>query len=976
MADQARIQNNVKTFDGRARALINDDDINALSRADASTRAKILADVDGALGAEFSLTVDGTRLTKQEVAEAVDNLYDTALQPEESFRDAVKSMRNAEVNLFEIVDKLQDPGQQEIMRKTAARLVEAVSPKNLRASAAIQTQAAGSVSDIGRNIDLMADVADTSRLQELVMPRLRLLLKEAEESKAAQRIASEMKARYAKKTESIEGLLDVDQEYLEGLQYDYIAAVEAKKLKVDEFVDELTRISQDNPAALRPLYRMWAKTNGDIDTLYKMNKYFDNRLGVVKKAFVDGNPEIPSVILRELQGVRMGNLLNGLAPAKAWVGNAASLLIKPATIFAGNIPRAMGGDLKGLHRAWYQFSGGIETFKRARKLAQEELRFANANPDAAMARGRADYNQSEMANPGGNDCRKSLADFEEMEEMSETWDIGKQAIWNLTKTTANWNRKSWNRWGIHQMYSADGFVKSMMASMNSRGKAFDELYEKGNGVIDDAAFAKIEKDIYDQTFDDQGVLRDGYANFMSEEVALNADVPLVKSFTKVMDQVPILKSIFMFPKTKLNQFGVVQTFDPTGALGGFMDRSSKTIRAKSPEEIAEVLDMHGMKGADIEDFESLKSEYIGRKMMTSGVVMSGALMAVQGRLNGKGPMDPADNKRWRDLGGQPYTIDVGIGEPNLVSYENAPAWVKTFLALTADITREFTAADGDIAENWFRTLSGALEAGVTNDLFGSEIEMLNGLLNDNGVGGQRYLANLVDSMIPGAGVRSSLSSTIAPHLQDVENNFQNYMANRNRWIPAIESALANQIDVFTGEPVGKGSSPLEIAMSKVLPGFKTKAGREPWREWLLSTGWKGLSDPQRDRLTGEKLTPPVRQWINSWIGENLNLDERVEKLWKWDDGKWDKALKDYKKKRGLRSQADLPVKELFIHEYMDDMMNDAYKQAWDAYAAMNSQMADIQPLIGARNRAISEGKIGQAADLADQINIIRKLNNP
>ena len=977
MADQARIQNNVGTFDGRARPLINDVEINALSQADAATRADILAKVEGDLGAEFSLTVGDKKLTKLDVAEAVNNLYDTALQPAESFADAVKSMRNAEVNLFEIVDQVADSGKQEIYRQTAARLIDAVSPYKQRASAAIQTQAASSVSDIGRNIDLMADVVDTSRLQELVMPRLRTLLKEAETSKVSERVASEMKAKFTKKTKDIEGLLEVDEEYLDNLMYDYMAAVEAKAAKVDAFVDELSTISKDNPNALRPLYRMWAKTNGDIDTLYKMNKYFDNRLGVVKKAFIDGNPEIPSVILRELQGVRMGNLLNGLAPAKAWIGNAAMLMIKPATIFAGSIPRSVGGNLKAFHRAWYQFSGGLEVFQRAKNMALDELRFANANPDAAMARGRADYNQSEMANPGGNDWRKSLAEFEEMEEMSETWDIGKQAIWNLTKTSANWNRKSWNRWGIHQMYSADGFVKSMMASANSRAKAFDELYQANNGVISKDQFRKVEQDLYNQTFDEQGVIRDGYAKYMSEEVALNADVALTQSFGKVMDNIPILKSIFMFPKTRLNQFSLVQTFDPTGILGGYIGKVGKTLRAKTPEEIQDVLDMHGMKGGTTEDFLSLKSEYYGRKMMTGSVVMTAALAAIQGRLVGKGPSDPAENKKWRDLGGQPYSYNLGTAEePNYISYEAAPAWIKSFLGLTADVTREFTAADGDIAENWYRTIADSLSANVTNDLFGSEIETLNGLLNNNGRGFERYMSNMIDSMLPGAGVRSTLSSTLVPNLQDVENNLAGHLANRNRWIPNVEAALADQTDIFTGEPIGKGSSPLEVVASKLLPGFKTKAGVEPWREWLLSTGWKGLSDQQKDRLTGEKLTPPVRQWIDGWIGDNLELDKKVIELMEWDDGKWDKALKKYKKKRGLRSQADLPVKELFIHEYMDDMINDAYKQAWDAYAAMNEQLADINPLMGARSRALSEGKIGQAVDLADQIKAIKQLTNP
>ena len=57
MADQARIQNNVGTYEGRSRPLINDAEINTLSRADAATRAELMSKVEGDLGAKFSLTV-------------------------------------------------------------------------------------------------------------------------------------------------------------------------------------------------------------------------------------------------------------------------------------------------------------------------------------------------------------------------------------------------------------------------------------------------------------------------------------------------------------------------------------------------------------------------------------------------------------------------------------------------------------------------------------------------------------------------------------------------------------------------------------------------------------------------------------------------------------------------------------------------------------------------------------------------------
>ena len=45
----------------------------------------------------------------------------------------------------------------------------------------------------------------------------------------------------------------------------------------------------------------------------------------------------------------------------------------------------------------------------------------------------------------------------------------------------------------------------------------------------------------------------------------------------------------MFPTTKMNALSRIQSFDPTGAIGLWNDLSIKTIKAKSPEEIVEVL---------------------------------------------------------------------------------------------------------------------------------------------------------------------------------------------------------------------------------------------------------------------------------------------------------------------------------------------------------------------------------------------------
>ena len=262
--------------------------------------------------------------------------------------------------------------------------------------------------------------------------------------------------------------------------------------------------------------------------------------------------------------------------------------------------------------------------------------------------------------------------------------------------------------------------------------------------------------------------------------------------------------------------------------------------------------------------------------------------------------------------------------------------------MISDIVRTFSGADGEGASAWLSSLSLALEANVSGDLYANELEMLHGLVSLDPNDWLKYSSNMFTSAaIPGYSVHNTLSSILTPQLQDIEQNWFQYVANRFRWIPSIDEALTDQTDIFTGEAINSGASPLDLGMSKLIPGFKTKAGTEPWREWLLSTGWSGLKQEKTNRLTKEPLTPPQRKWINDWIGKNMNLDEKVMELMTWDDGKWKKNLEQYQKRRGVKNQEDFPVKEHFIHEYMDKMVDDAYNKAWTAYEAQNADLADL-----------------------------------
>ena len=52
----------------------------------------------------------------------------------------------------------------------------------------------------------------------------------------------------------------------------------------------------------------------------------------------------------------------------------------------------------------------------------DDLRFSNSNPNAARARGRKDY-QFDESRSTGKDFRDDLRDFEELEELSETFSL-------------------------------------------------------------------------------------------------------------------------------------------------------------------------------------------------------------------------------------------------------------------------------------------------------------------------------------------------------------------------------------------------------------------------------------------------------------------------------------------------------------------------------------------------------------------------
>ena len=148
---------------------------------------------------------------------------------------------------------------------------------------------------------------------------------------------------------------------------------------------------------------------------------------------------------------------------------------------------------------------------------------------------------------------------------------------------------------------------------------------------------------------------------------------------------------------------------------------------------------------------------------------------------------------------------------------------------------------------------------------------------------------------------------------------------------------------------------------------------EPWRQWLLATGWDGLQKIRRNKITGQPLSPDERQYINNRIAKNANLRAQVTSMMNEGDGYWNKKLKEYVKARGLKKQSQYPIKEFIVHKELDRIHKRAFEGAWDSLEARNSNFTDIGIETRFMNLELNRGNTKAASEHSQNIRDIQNI---
>ena len=954
----AQIQNNAVTYHGRAAPVASESfQKDFMKSIDGDERAKQLDQLFESISPSFDAIVNNggkeVKITSEQMNRAVDNLTQAIYGKDISFKEFEFIVDDMKTTL--LGNTMLDPEQYAVSVSAFRKAFDKVfDPNQMRASGMLAQNAADTITDTATAAKLLGEEVDTSRQMKIIFDKLNLL---GQEVRANEYIMS--KAQEFKRLK-IEGDIPAATRWIRTQAQNFDKYLAKTKANSNHIIDELQNIAKQNPNYYRAFKEAYDATNGSVDQLYKLHRLTEENIGLIKKGFIDRNPEAPSELVKQLHVARLHSVLSGLSPLRAAIGNSMLTFAKPISIFAG---AAATGDIKSLKRAQATFGGITENLKRGFKVMKNEWRLANANPEEAMMRGRADLRQAKSEQ------------MEYMDSMAEAWkkegEWGKVGMWNMTKGLTWWNKQNFVRYGTNALYAIDGFTNSFMASGAARATAYDQLFDATRGGVDKTAFNNLQRQLYDEAFDETGLLTNTAAKHASQEIALNLDNKLAQDFQKLMDHVPAAKGLFLFPRTGLNALELGWTYNPVSNLGPALTKARRVLAAKTNQQKLAALAEHGIDASQDADlaFATLKSEYIGRQIMGSTVVMGAGMWALEGNLTGNGPQDNAEKRRMQAMGWKPLSIKNPItGEWH--SYRGFEPFDK-LLGLTADIVYQAERVDQSITEDFFRKTAYSISMNLTNSTFVSGFEPLVGLISGDPSAWNYFLARQTDMMIPYKGARNVLNNAVTPQLKDVENDFLAYLANGNKFLFSGNEYLKDMADIYTGEAI-RYMEPMTAAFNSVLPVFQSNGGMEPWRQWLLSTGWDGLQKIRKNKITRMPLTTEDRHFINNWIAKNAGLKTQVINLMMEGDGFWDKKLKEYVKARGLKKQSDFPIKEFLLHKELDDIHDRAFDGAWDALQARNEQYNMVGMETQHRNLELRRGRVQKALETQKQLTELQR----
>jgi len=736
-------------------------------------------------------------------------------------------------------------------------------------------------------------------------------------------------------------------------------AIHAKNLK---FTKTLKELKEKNPKLMRPLVDAYSHTNGDVDSIAKLHKWAAEQItpvGLLRSP----NPKQMNLFARGTWGVIYNNVLSGLSAFRAGIGNTSQLILKPITGVLGHgFNGLLTGEWDSL-RATFYYNGAIfETNRRALNDAFHMMKRAHKDPETMMKAYRKDFIIQESKS------------WDILENMRPVWEEeknwGRVIQYDVAKLMRDLGEHPALRYGMTGMVFPDVFSQVHLAHYLSRTRAYSDVFSEF-GYLKPDALQLAEAKHYKEMFDADGMIKDKALKAISGEVALNLDDGVANWINQATTAYPIAKHMLMFPRTSSNYIKNSASWTPISLIPG-INKYSKTLWAQSQDEISEALLEHGIDMASTPNalalFKNLQAEYRGRMAFSGLMTATLYQYAMSGNIRGNGHYNASRrNKERTQMGYEPKTINIG---GKWVSYKGILG-IEQVLSIIGDMAYYNKDIDEATLSNLQAKLTWTLSATFLNETPLQGLEPLIAATNGDLSGWNRLLANAARAYIPLSGAAGVLSSAITSTQKDIQGNLDEYLKNR---LPVFSSTLPDQIDIWTGEPVNDIDNPFLRILNALSP-LKVSGTNEPWRQWLLESGWNGLGRLRKDSTGSYEYSTEERELIYKFIGEQ-QLYKEVQKLMK--DKKYQKDLKTLRIHRSNNAEINqdrikLDTEKLPVFQELNWILRRAQKIAEERLKKLRPDITERIELQQEADFNMKQGKVEKAAEIQKEAQVQQLL---
>ena len=923
--DNVRILNNIESVKGRLGSIFSEAAIKYVvtNTADPEIAENILRGVAIQMkeAGEYSYKTGGGKLISfKEVVEQGNVLSDILYGKNVAELRQVLEPVLGSPNQYGIRE-LTDPAYAGVF-KTINKYLDEYSKLDLgRAQALAETSVAGQVADMAQGSRLIEGTAGVERAQEQILDRLQFLMELKGTTSYSQGRALNMKnlwnrltargsdaAKNAELTNAKKAIADAPT--------DTLKALERIKQEAQSTVDTLRAVKEQKPSMLAPLMLAYELTDGKINSITKLNKYLTNSAGVLSKALVDFNTDLPSAYLKAWWSNVYNSTLSAVGtPIKAGVSNAFLLAERPVATFAGALVER---DAQTLRRGMYQYGAALETLNKG--FDYMKTVWNKAGTDPAVVAGRENY------------AYKDAAQIEILDSYAQAMSLegkyGPEAMVSIIKETQDMADSPWMRFGTRSMQAFDGFTQAVVGNWEARGRAYDKITFNGTKTIDGDDMNKISQDVYDQMFNKEGILTDEAVKFASGEIAFNLESGFNNSLSELINKAPVVKPFMLFTKTPINAAVYTSTHNPLGLFINEMNQFGKKFEDMPGPKVEELLQKRGIKydASNVQAvYNNLRAEMKGRKAIGMIAVTGAAGMFMNNKLTGNGLYDKSKQRARREYNWKPRSYTGWDGKRH--SYDGLGA-ISDWIALTADImdngldfglSGKGTLRPNDIGEN-LRAMGFVVGATLTDKTFLSGIEPMMDVFRGDPGAINRWAASFISSAtMPGASLQAEIGRLMYPQLKVVDNNLLALYSNRN---PLLKGDLPTQYDWIDGGAVNEPTDFWTRITNTYLP-WKTNGKLSENKQFLIDVGFNGVPSLTSNGRGGE-YTPAQRSELTNLMGKSGYFNEQITRI------RNSKPAKEFRElyHSAQEQQLNPDVKTLNnLHKELDMALNNAKKQA-------------------------------------------------